>query len=60
MPNLSSLPCDENPGKPLSMMKAVMPLEPFSGDVLAYTTSVEAVGPFVILPSDIGARYDER
>jgi hypothetical protein len=31
------------------MMKAVIPFEPFSGDVLAYTTSVEAVGPFVIL-----------
>lgn len=31
------------------MIKAVIPLEPFSGEVLAYTTNVEAEGPLVIL-----------
>jgi hypothetical protein len=30
-------------------MKAVIPLDPLSGEVLAYTTKVSAVGPFVIL-----------
>ena len=49
IPNLSSLGLVENPGKPRSIMKAVIPFEPFSGSVLAYTTNVEATGPFVIL-----------
>lgn len=31
------------------MIKAVMPLEPSAGAVLAYTTSVEGTGPLVIL-----------
>jgi hypothetical protein len=30
-------------------MKAVIPLLPFCMSVLAYTTRVDAVGPFVIL-----------
>lgn len=30
-------------------MNVVIPFEPFSGADLAYTTSVDAVGPFVIL-----------
>lgn len=30
-------------------MKAVIPLEPLAGCVFAYTTKVEATGPFVIL-----------
>jgi hypothetical protein len=30
-------------------MKVVIPLDPDSGAVFAYTTSVEATGPFVIL-----------
>jgi len=31
------------------MMNVVIPLDPFSGDVFAYTTRVDAVGPLVIL-----------
>lgn len=30
-------------------MKAVMPFEPASGSVFAYTTNVSAIGPLVIL-----------
>lgn len=41
-------------------MKAVMPLEPFSGAVFAYTTYVEAVGPLVILSSTISGNYGEE
>ena len=37
-------------------MKAVIPLEPLSGDVLAYTTSVDAEGPFVILEGFSGVK----
>ncbi len=32
-------------------MNAVIPFEPFSESVLAYTTNVSAIGPFVILSS---------
>ncbi len=35
MPSLSSLRAQEKPGAEVSTMKAVMPLEPFSGSVLA-------------------------
>ena len=35
MPSLSSFWAVEKPGMPFSMMKAVMPLEPASGSVLA-------------------------
>lgn len=49
MPTLSSFWCVENPLKVFSTMKAVIPLDPFSGEVFAYTTNVEAIGPFVIL-----------
>lgn len=52
MPNLSSFGEVENPGKPHSIINAVIPLLPFSGDVLAYTTSVDATGPLVILSRD--------
>lgn len=39
-------------------MKVVIPLDPNSGAVLAYTTSVEATGPFVILQALLSAhRY---
>lgn len=36
------------PGIPFSMMKAVMPLSPSCGSVLAYTIRVLALGPLVI------------
>lgn len=49
IPNLSSFWCVENPAKPRSTMNVVIPFEPFSGADFAYTTSVDAVGPFVIL-----------
>ena len=49
MPTLSSFWCVESPLKSLSTMNVVMPLDPFSGAVFAYTTSVDAMGPFVIL-----------
>ena len=49
IPNLSSFWCVENPLKPLSTMNVVIPFDPFSGSVFAYTTSVDAMGPFVIL-----------
>lgn len=35
MPSLSSLRAQEKPGVEVSTTKAVMPLEPFSGSVLA-------------------------
>ena len=49
IPTLSSFWCVENPVKLRSMIKAVIPLEPWSGRVLAYTTSVDATGPLVSL-----------
>lgn len=49
MPNLSNFWPVEKPSKPFSIIKAVIPLDPFSGAVFAYTTSVDATGPFVIL-----------
>lgn len=49
MPNLSSFWWVEIPGVPFSTMNAVIPLDPFSGSVFAYTTKVDAMGPFVIL-----------
>ena len=48
MPSLSSLRAQEKPALLLSTTKAVMPLEPFSGSVLAYTTTWSASGPYVI------------
>src|ERR1700722_14355573 len=53
MPNLSSFWCVENPLKPLSTMNVVIPFDPLSGSVFAYTTSVDAMGPFVILACEI-------
>ena len=49
IPNLSNFGLVEKPWKPCSIINAVMPLEPCSGAVLAYTTRVEATGPLVIL-----------
>jgi hypothetical protein len=49
IPNLSNFGLVEKPWKPRSIINAVMPLEPSSGAVLAYTTKVEATGPLVIL-----------
>lgn len=49
IPNLSNFGLVEKPWKPRSIINAVMPLEPSSGAVLAYTTRVEATGPLVIL-----------
>ena len=56
MPNLSSFWWVENPGVPFSTMNAVMPFDPFSGSVFAYTTNVDAMGPFVILDSVASAK----
>lgn len=49
IPNLSNFGLVEKPWKPRSIINAVIPLEPSSGAVLAYTTRVEATGPLVIL-----------
>jgi hypothetical protein len=49
IPSLSNFGLAEKPSKSRSMMKAVIPLDPFPGSVLAYTTRVEATGPLVIL-----------
>jgi hypothetical protein len=35
--------------KLFSIINVVIPLDPFSGAVFAYTTNVDAMGPFVIL-----------
>jgi hypothetical protein len=43
--------------KALHTFLAVIPLDPFSGDVLAYTTSVSATGALVILYSDLQVRH---
>mmetsp|Transcript_15286 Transcript_15286/g.37815 ORF Transcript_15286/g.37815 Transcript_15286/m.37815 type:complete len:250 (-) Transcript_15286:355-1104(-) len=48
MPSLSSLRPVLKPAIVFSMMNAVMPCEPASGSVLAYTTSTSASGPLVI------------
>ena len=48
MPSLSSFCAVEKPGKPFSMMKAVMPRDPALTSVLAYTTKTSASGPLVI------------
>lgn len=49
IPTLSNFWWVEKPLYPFSIMNVVIPLDPFSGDVFAYTTSVDATGPFVIL-----------
>ena len=49
MPTLSNFCAVLNPGVSRSMINAVMPFEPASGAVFAYTTKVDATGPFVIL-----------
>lgn len=49
MPNLSNLGPVENPLNPRSIMNVVIPFDPFSGSVFAYTMSVDAIGPLVIL-----------
>ena len=48
MPSLSSLRAQEKPGVEESMMNAVMPFEPASGTVLAYTIMVCASGPYIV------------
>lgn len=46
MPSLSSLRAHEKPLEDFSTTKAVIPFEPFSGSVLAYTTIKSASGPY--------------
>jgi hypothetical protein len=46
IPSLSSFRAHEKPLAVVSTMKAVIPLEPASGAVFAYTIIVSASGPY--------------
>ena len=57
MPNLSNFFPVEKPVIVFSIIKAVIPFDPFEGLVFAYTTKVSASGPLVIHILDPLSKY---